>query len=58
MDWLRWINTTCKKIHLTCVVKDGIIVKYKGKFNRDLKPNDRFPNDMMAYPLYSHPILR
>jgi murein L,D-transpeptidase YcbB/YkuD len=29
MEWLRWINTTGKTIHLTCVVKDGVIIDYK-----------------------------
>jgi hypothetical protein len=29
IERLRWINTTGKKTHLTCVVKDGVIINYK-----------------------------
>lgn len=28
MERLRWINTTAKTMHLTCVVKDGVIIYY------------------------------
>ena len=35
MERLRWINTTGKKIHLTCVVKEGVIIYYKSVYKQD-----------------------
>jgi hypothetical protein len=29
MDRLRWVNTTGKQVHLTCIVKDGVIIYSK-----------------------------
>jgi L,D-transpeptidase YcbB len=48
MERLRWINTTGKEVHLTCVVKQGVIVYYKDIDKQDkilgklLLENDKF----------------
>lgn len=41
MERLRWINTTGKKIHLTCVVKDGVIIYYKDIDKQDQSLENR-----------------
>ncbi len=35
MERLRWISTTGKKIRLTCVVKEGIVIYYKDIRHQD-----------------------
>jgi murein L,D-transpeptidase YcbB/YkuD len=35
MERLRWISTTGKPVHLTCIVQDGIIINYKDVYNKD-----------------------
>lgn len=42
LERLRWMSSTGKKIHLTCIVKEGLVIYYKdiykqdGKLERDL----------------------
>jgi murein L,D-transpeptidase YcbB/YkuD len=35
MERLRWISTTGKNIHLTCVVKEGTVIDYKDFHHQD-----------------------
>ena len=35
MERLRWINTTGRRIHLTCIVREGVIINYKDVYNQD-----------------------
>jgi len=37
MERLRWINTTGKKMHLTCIVKNGDLIYYKDIDKQDEK---------------------
>ena len=35
MERLRWINSTGKQIHLTCIVKEGVVIYYKDIYKQD-----------------------
>lgn len=35
MERLRWISTTGKNIHLTCIVKEGTVINYKDIHHQD-----------------------
>jgi murein L,D-transpeptidase YcbB/YkuD len=35
MERLRWIGTTGKKVHLTCIVKEGAVINYKDIYKQD-----------------------
>ena len=37
MERLRWINTTGKHYHLTCIVRQGEVIFYKDIYNQDKK---------------------
>jgi murein L,D-transpeptidase YcbB/YkuD len=35
MERLRWISTTGRQIHLTLIVKDGVVINYKDTYKQD-----------------------
>jgi murein L,D-transpeptidase YcbB/YkuD len=37
MERLRWISSTGQKVHLTCIVRDGLVIYYKDFNNKDKK---------------------
>ncbi len=41
MERLRWINTTGRKIRITCEVKDGVMINYKDVYHQDKKLEKR-----------------
>jgi len=51
MERLRWISTTGRNVHLTCIVREGIVIDYKDIYHQDrqlereLYDENRVPND-------------
>jgi murein L,D-transpeptidase YcbB/YkuD len=35
MERLRWINTTGQRVHITCVVREGMVINYKDSYHQD-----------------------
>ena len=35
MERLRWISTTGKKVHLTLIVREGIVINYRDVYHQD-----------------------
>ena len=35
MERMRWINTTGRQVHLTLIVKDGVVINYKDIYKQD-----------------------
>jgi len=45
MERLRWISTTGKQVHLTLVVKEGVVINYKDIYEGDKNLEDRLYNE-------------
>lgn len=48
LERLRWISTTGKRVHLTCIVRKGIVIYYKDTGNSDQILEDALYNKMPA----------
>jgi murein L,D-transpeptidase YcbB/YkuD len=48
MERLRWINTTGKNIHLTCIVREGTVINYKDIHHQDKLLEMELYNEMPA----------
>jgi L,D-transpeptidase YcbB len=49
MERLRWISTTGKQVHLTLVVKEGIVINYKDIYHQDLRLERSLYNESQHY---------
>ena len=49
MERLRWISTTGQKVHLTLVVKDGMIINYKDIHHQDFQLERSLYNESQKY---------
>jgi len=63
MERLRWISTTGKNIHLTCIVREGMVIDYKDIHHQDkalesaLYNENRVPNNQLTLHEISIPKL-
>jgi len=48
MERLRWISTTGKNIHLTCVVREGTVINYKDIHHQDKELEKALYNEKQA----------
>ena len=37
LERLRWISSTGKHVHLTCIVREGLVIYYKDIYKQDVK---------------------
>jgi murein L,D-transpeptidase YcbB/YkuD len=45
MERLRWISTTGKQVHLTLIVKEGMVISYKDIYEEDKNLENRLYNE-------------
>lgn len=45
MERLRWISTTGRQVHLTLIVKEGVVINYKDIYGEDKILEDRLYNE-------------
>jgi murein L,D-transpeptidase YcbB/YkuD len=44
LERLRWISTTDVHVHLTCIVKEGLVIYYKDVYKQDESLENRLYN--------------
>jgi murein L,D-transpeptidase YcbB/YkuD len=45
LERLRWISSTGKQVHLTCIVREGLVIYYKDIYNQDEKLESELYNE-------------
>jgi murein L,D-transpeptidase YcbB/YkuD len=48
LERLRWISTTGTQVHLTCIVREGLVIYYKDSYNQDEKIERELYNDKVG----------
>jgi murein L,D-transpeptidase YcbB/YkuD len=49
MERLRWISTTGKKVHLTLIIQEGMVVNYKDLHHQDMQLERALYNESQFY---------
>ena len=48
LERLRWMSTTGTQVHLTCIVREGLVIYYKDTYNQDEKIERELYNDKVG----------